>query len=418
VTVADIDPFADEFRLEQTASLARLRMTSPVAWSSSLGAYLVTSAELVSAILADVETYSNRRSTDALGVPHRPELAAALADIRAGGWPHVPTIAEQDPPWHDLFRSVVAPYFTPTRLRPLTPVVEAISDELIDAWGSRDQIDFVSDFSEPLPLLSIMHVLDLRIADPQSQRQILGRWRNSAVAQVGANRSDDDLLTAERDVVAMQHFLADRLDAADVDEDSVFGALRRARIDDPTSGPRPLEIAEALTVLRQVFVGGTETTTKALAEAFLHLDGDPELFGALASNGNLRRRVVEESLRLSSPAQGILRTVTRDHDLAGVPVKAGDKVFIMFASANRDPAVFADPESFDHTRAGLGHHLAFGRGLHVCLGASLARLEMQVALARLSARIQYRVSSNRPIRYGDGFLLRGPDHVDLDVTYL
>jgi hypothetical protein len=109
VTVADIDPFADEFRLEQTASLARLRMTSPVAWSSSLGAYLVTSAELVSAILADVETYSNRRSTDALGVPHRPELAAALADIRAGGWPHVPTIADQDPPWHDFFRSVVAP---------------------------------------------------------------------------------------------------------------------------------------------------------------------------------------------------------------------------------------------------------------------------------------------------------------------
>ena len=160
-----------------------------------------------------------------------------------------------------------------------------------------------------------------------------------------------------------------------------------------------------------MFVGGTETTTKSLAQAMIYLEHRPELFAALATDHDTRRRVADESLSRSSPTQGILGTVTRDGRLGSAALRAGDRPFVMFAAANRDPAFFERADEFDHRRTGLGHHLALGCGVHLCLGAALPRLEMQVALGALSRRIRYRILEDPETSYGNGFLLLGPDRL-------
>lgn len=413
--MSSVDPFGSEYRADPGAVLARLRADEPVVRVAALDAYLVTRHDLVTQVIDDPATYSNERPPDGLGAAPDPAVRARLAEVRSQGWPHVPAIADQDEPLHHAFRTIVAPFFTPSRLRPFAGDIASICDRLIDDFAGRPTVDFIEAFAGPLPLHVIALVLRLGESTGPEQLARFARWRDSAVASVGASLSVEELVRAETDVVEMQHYLADRLDrAADADDD-VFGALRRARIGEPDGGERPLELAESLTILRQVFIGGIETTTKALAETMLQLASQPDVYARLADEPDLRRRVVEESLRLSSPAQGILRTVTTPAELAGVPLAVGDRIFVMFAAANRDDDAFGASETFDATRSGLGRHLAFGRGAHVCLGAALARIEMQVALERLSARIRYRIRADQPIEYNASFLLRGPLQVHMDV---
>jgi cytochrome P450 len=128
--------------------------------------------------------------------------------------------------------------------------------------------------------------------------------------------------------------------------------------------------------------------------------------------------VVEESLRIASPNQGLFRIATRDCEIRGVEIPKGSAIWVMFGSANRDERVFADPTEFDPTRRELKEHLALGKGIHYCLGAALARLEARVALEVLSARLEsFSVVNESELRYAPSFILRGLEHLELDVTY-
>lgn len=411
--MSGIDPFSPEFVADPHAVFGRLRGTEPVAWVDALGAYLVTDHDLVVAVLEDPATFSNRRDT--LGAPPSPELAARLAEIRREGWAHRRTIADEDPPMHEAFRSVVAPFFTPSRMRAFRPALTAVCEALVDRWDTTRPVDLVAEFADPLPLHAISVVLGLPTDDEAEQHAAFARWRDAAVVTVGSDAPTETILAAEREVVAMQHFLARRVERAGDPADDVFAALRDSTIVDVDGGERRLTMEEILTICRQIFVGGIETTTKALAEAMLQLAERPELFAQLGDEGR-RRRIVEESLRLSSPAQGILRTTTCDVELGGILLPAGSRLFVMFAAANRDPSAFADPDVLDPDRGALAQHLAFGRGLHTCLGAALARSELGVALEVLGRRIaSYRVVEP-DLRYPPSFLLRGPSALHLDVT--
>lgn len=407
-----IDLFDTAFLNDPHPTFEILRRTAPVEYVESIDAYLVTSHELVSAVLADPHTYSNRR--DSLGTLQGDDLRSSLAEIRQSGWSHRPTIADEDPPRHDAFRSIVAPFFTPSRMRPFRPAMERVCHDLVDRWNVSRPIDFVEEFATPLPLRAVAILLDLPADDFDDQLATFARWRDAAVVSVGTDATDAAVLDAEHAVVEMQHYLARRIESAGDPEDDIFAALRDTQIED-TGRRRRLTMEEMLSVARQVFVGGIETTTKALAEAMLQLDGRPDLFAALRENDQ-RRRVVEESLRLSSPAQGIVRVTTSDVVLGGWDIPAGSRLFVMYASANRDGSALRDPELLDPDRAAVAQHLAFGRGVHVCLGAAFARAEMQVALGVLAERIEsYRVIDRECVSYPPSFVLRGPLDVRLRV---
>jgi cytochrome P450 len=180
---------------------------------------------------------------------------------------------------------------------------------------------------------------------------------------------------------------------------------------EPTPGEkRPLEMAEMLSIVQQLLVAGNETTTKAITEGTMLLAQHPEVFAKLqADPAGYAPLVTEEVLRLATPTQGMFRVATRDTELAGVAIPKGSRLVVVYAGANRDPQVWGDdPDRFDPDRPNLKEHVAFGKGIHFCLGAPLSRLEMQVAFEQLGRRIErIELADDNEFRYFPSFMLRG-----------
>ena len=169
-----------------------------------------------------------------------------------------------------------------------------------------------------------------------------------------------------------------------------------------------------LSILQQILVAGNETTTKLLTEMLYRFGEEPEHWAAMRADRSVIPAYVEESLRLASPTQGMWRRTTREVTVDGVTLPAKSTVVLMYASANRDEALYPNPDAFDPARAEITAHLAFGKGIHYCLGANLARLEARVALEELSRRIPaYRLAGTNTFEYEPSFMLRGLQRLDL-----
>ena len=180
---------------------------------------------------------------------------------------------------------------------------------------------------------------------------------------------------------------------------------------------RPLDTAEILSIIQQLLVAGNETTTKALAEMMLLLGRHPEEWERLKADPARVDHVVEEVLRLATPVQGMWRLVTTDTELGGVLLPKGSRILAVYASANRDEMLYPDPDAFEPDRANLRDHLAFGKGIHFCLGANLARLELRAALEVLLTKIRtFTLSPGNDFSYFPSFLLRGLVQLDLDIV--
>jgi cytochrome P450 len=229
------------------------------------------------------------------------------------------------------------------------------------------------------------------------------------------------LLAAERGLNEFQHYFADALEQRRAHpQDDLLTSLLNARIDDDdpdVTDKRPLDLPEMLNLIQQVLAGGNETTTKLLTEMMLLLAEHPDVWSRMQREPSVIPAVVEEALRWVSVAQGMLRIATRTVELGGVEIPEGSTVVPMFASANRDEQVFDDPDRFEPDRGNLSEHVAFGKGPHYCLGASLTRLEVRVAMEELSRRVRsFTLSDSNDFAYNPSFLLRGLVKLDLDLV--
>ena len=169
--------------------------------------------------------------------------------------------------------------------------------------------------------------------------------------------------------------------------------------------------------MQQLLVAGNETTTKMLTEMMRLLAENPVELARVKADPGRVASIVEETLRLSTPTQGMFRITTRDVELAGVRIPKGSRVVIVFMSANRDESLFDDPDAFCPDRSNLGDHLAFGKGTHFCLGANLSRLEGRVALQELARRLEsFTLTDTNDFAYHPSFMLRGLVKLDLDVV--
>jgi cytochrome P450 len=177
-------------------------------------------------------------------------------------------------------------------------------------------------------------------------------------------------------------------------------------------------MAELLSIVQQLQVAGSETTASLIADAVVLLDGQPDEWRRIASEPDRAGRVVEECLRLSSPNQGLFRIVTTDTELGGVPIPAGSTLWVLYGSANRDEAMFGDDaESFRADRERVQQHVAFGKGIHYCVGAPLARLEATIALQVLTRRFaRVRPVDPDALRYGPSWILRGLSSLPVELT--
>ena len=268
----------------------------------------------------------------------------------------------------------------------------------------------------PLPVEVIAHVLNV----PLDRMADFKRWSDDSIAAIGARISDDRRVEAQEGIVAFQQYFAEQLEQRRAHpQGDLLSDLVGAEIDTDEGGRRPLDMAEMLSIVQQLLVAGNETTTKALTEGVRLLAEHPEQWEALRADPAGRAPlVVEEVLRLSTPTQGMFRLVTEDTEIDGMPVPKGARLVLVYSAANRDPAVWGDdPDRFDPDRPNLKDHLAFGKGIHFCIGAPLSRLELQVAVEALARRLRtIRLTRPDTLEYHPSFVLRGLTRLDVAFT--
>ncbi len=398
-----------------------MREKAPVFQVPGTPFWLVTTYDLTLEVIRDWQTYSS--NFGATSMPGNQELQDRLTAVRKemGGYKPVSTMLTADPPNQTRYRKLVSKAFTPKAISGLEPTIREITVSLIDSWIDKGSIEFVEAFAVPLPVRVIakaLNVPDDRLAD-------FKRWSDDSIAGIGTNITDDQRVEAERGIVEFQLYFADQIEQRRKNpQDDILTNLLNARIEpddlDENGNPldqRELDVPEMLSIIQQLLVAGNETTTKMLTEMMRLLGENEGEWEKVCADPSRVRAIVEETLRLSTPTQGMFRVVTKDVTLGGVDLPAGSRLVVMFASANRDASMFEDFDSFCPERSNVGEHLAFGKGTHYCLGANLSRLEGKVALEELSKRIaSISLPPSNTFGYHPSFMLRGLTHLNVDFT--
>ncbi len=396
-----LDIYDDAFLACPHARLASLREHCPLQPLSQEGWFIVTRDEDVRRVLRDPKTFS---STVHRHAPPPAEVADAVAEIRAKGWPYTNALGTNDAPVHTRYRKLVNKVFTPRSLGWMEPLLEQTAEELAAGLPNGGPIDFLEDFAGRLPIWAISRILGL----PDSQRDDVRRWTIASTASIGAQPAAADWVRYENDLLDYQLTVAAELERGKVDPS--HGLIHQlAQVASEEGDGEPIGTGVLLTLLREIVVAGNETTGKAIAEGVRMFGSDPAQWERLRADPGYADALVEESLRLSSPAQSALRRVTEDVTLGGRDLPAGSVIVISLVSANRDEERFAEPDDFRTDRENGRQHIAFGLGPHACVGATLARMEAIAGLQALSRHVvAIRPASDEPLRYTRSFMLRGP----------
>jgi cytochrome P450 len=377
----------------------RLRKEAPVYACPHTGIVFVSDHETVCRIAKDHQTFSNRfgRAMRSEG-----EVDPRIVEAQRGGYPPVDTMLTQDPPLHRRYRGMVNEAFTARRVATLEPYIDRLCNDLIDSFADAGHCEFVSAFAERVPMTVIADQLGVPLAD----YDLFKSWSDAFVAQLSRQATLDEEVAAVRLIVEFQHYFAAKIEERRADRrDDIISDIVHARFENE----RPLDVPEMLSILQQLLVAGNETTTHCIAEGVLLLIEHPEQHALLKAQPELVPNFTEEVLRLASPTANMWRVATRDTSINGVPVAENGLVQLRFSSADRDERVFDEPHRLDVRRSNVRSHIAFGHGVHMCIGASLARGEMNTAFRVLLERLDdFALDCPRDaLVYAPNVLLRG-----------
>ena len=312
-------------------------------------------------------------------------FTSAQGVVPSGYAPEDPTIIAIDPPEHTAMRKAVSRAFTPKRMSALEGRIREIARDLVADLPDGEVVDVFRRFSDILPYLVMAELLGL---EPDTY-DILKRCGDVIV--YSTDFTPEEMQDATRELI--DHLALTFEARAREPRDDLISVLL-------TSSPdgEALSHEELLSLCFLLTVAGTETTTSGIGNALILLDRFTDDRARLVADRSLLPTAVDEMLRYDSPVQGLCRVTTKDVEIRGTPIPAGARVHMLFAAANRDPDEFDEPDRFDITRS-PNMHLAFGFGIHHCLGASLARTEIRVGLDEFLDRFpDYRVCREDVVR--------------------
>jgi len=366
------NPFHPAFRKDPYGVYRRLQSEAPVYYSRALRGFVLSRHADVTRVLADPRMICDRRQSKvaqdfAVFDSMRPDFAQAV----------VRSLLMLDAPDHTRVRRLVSRAFTPRVVERLADGVATRVSALLDAMERKPDPDVIRDLADPLPLAVIADLLGI----PEDERGHLKTWSNDFVGLLDPIQSEADPAAMERafdELRAVMHRVFDAR-RREPREDLVSGLVQAGGQGDVLSETE----LDSLCVL--LLVAGNETTTNLIGNGTLALLHHPAQRRALREGPEAARRAIEELLRFDSPIQATDRVASEDVEIAGQRVKKGQIVGLLLGAANRDPAAFSRPDDLDLARE-HNPHLAFGHGVHFCLGAQLARLEGRLALSALFER--------------------------------
>jgi cytochrome P450 len=374
-----------------------LRREAPVFWHEGQGFpgfWTITKYEDMVRISRDPQTFISGKGVNIATDPERTEN-----NIGAGRM-----MLMTDPPLHVRLRRLVNKGFTPRQIAALEPHVRSVVTEIIDDVAPRGACDFVEDIAAKLPLAIICEMMGV----PKEDWQLIFDWTNRTIGaddpeyQVEGGTREETANRARMETFA--YFARLVQERRREKRDDLVSVLSEAEVE----GER-LSDQDILIFCYLLILAGNETTRNATSGGMLALIEHPEQRRRLMDDRSLMPSAIEEILRWVSPVMHFARIVTRDTEIRGQPVKANDKVVMWYPSANRDEDIFPDPYTFDVSRT-PNEHIAFGIGEHFCLGASLARLELQVMFEELLRRLPD-IEPNGPIQRLRSTLIAGIKHM-------
>jgi cytochrome P450 len=386
----DFDHHSPDIAPDPYPAYAELRQRCPVAWSTQHGGFWVLSDYAsVYAASQDDETFC---SAPTIALPAQPY-----------GIRNVPI--DTDNPETEQLRRILLAAYSPGAVRKLEPEITALADELIDGFAPAGACDLVREYAMPLPARIMLRVIGV---DEQDWRWYVDRIHTIIHGMTG---NVEATITAGMEMAGrIAEHMAARRESKDFS--GQLGALLTAEVNG-----EPLSDMDVISYVFLLFFGGLDTTTAALANALVILDRDRSLRATLIGHPEKMATAVEEFLRYEAPVQALGRTLSRDIEVCGQRMRAGERALLVWASANRDPAAFPDPDTIDLDRT-PNRHLAFGVGLHRCLGSNLGRAMFHILLERLLARLpDYRVTEDpTPHRYSDAGIVFALHHLPAAFT--
>jgi cytochrome P450 len=383
------NPWDEAYRANPYPHYKPLYGRPPVVLQLMMPLALVGNYADVSAILRDHERFSSNWPKNSKMMDPQMDLFGDAA-----------TVLTSDPPTHTRLRRLVSRAFTPKRIKDLEPRIREITNSLLDRAEAKGELEAIADLATPLPVMVIAEMLGV----PGEDYAKFKHWSDRVIERrnvIPGTPMPEEIRTAIKDLTA---YLAAEIEKRRQNPaDDLIGALVAAHEENEA-----LSAEEMLAFVILLLVAGNETTTNLIGNGLLALGRNPGQIELLRQDPALLPRAIEEMLRYDGPVQSTGRHLRAEVDISGTLLKPGMIVMVILAAANRDPAQFPDPDRFDITRE-PNAHVAFGDGIHFCLGAALARLEGAIAFSSVLARFpKLRLAQpDATIAYKGSYFLRG-----------
>lgn len=381
--VSLLDP---QISAHPNAFYGALRTGDPVHYDKKLGMWLVSRYEDIVALLRDPETFSDKHGYEAQYASGFFEEFRQILEREGGGF--FPDVIKSDPPEHTRIRKLMDGAFSAHRVKTLEPGITRIIVDLVEKVADKadrgEVVDGVNEFAVPLTIAVICEQMGLS----QYNAEKIQRWSGAVTAQIGRMQDREQMIGNARQICELQNFIiAEMRDREATPREDMISDLVHAR----TADGGKLTFAEAVSLVRALIIAGNDTTATAIGNLLYVLATQPELAKQLQENVDDDRfmtRFVEELLRIEPPVRGLAKMTTRETVLGGRKLPKGAHMLVLYASGNDDEKQFACPRTFDLNRGNIGTHVAFGVGIHRCIGSSLARMEIKVAARELAKRVE------------------------------